>query len=47
MEDYYNPITYGYMKIFIDDIKNKIIVQNKEKIKEHQIKQQLSVIKRY
>ena len=47
MEDFHNPITYGYMEIFIDDIKNKIIAQNKEKIKEHQIKQQLSIIKRY
>ena len=31
MEDYHNPITYGYMEIFIDDIKNKIIAQDKEK----------------
>ena len=42
-----HPITYGYVEIFIDDINNKIITQDKEKVKEHQIKQQLSVIKRY
>ena len=35
------------MEILIDEIKNKMIAQDNEKLKEHQIKQQLSVIKRY
>lgn len=38
-----HPITYGYMEKLIDEIVN----QDKEKPKEHQMKQQLSVIKRY